>query len=595
MLGANPAKETDRKWGVFNLNSGTLFGSVITNIYAGTSTTVPTHNCQAGGAISTSIDPFFAKAVPSANEMIFLFDTVGFSDSTPAYSPGPMIASSVDGSVISPTYTDATGATFATRYTVLSSPSTRVAQIGVFLAKQNPLLTFTGLNIYKTKIGGEWWYIATQDLHPDTAGTVWQIVFAFPRSGFFAGIDRSITKSVILITCLSVAGLLGALAFSYLITLPLKTLGIRMGEVTKMKFSSLEGNVLSNRNLIGEIASLENTFQIMVQALMVDQKAENEDRQFQKSAAVLILRSHGCGDCPYLDVYGPTDVPKKNKLTVRIFIHGKSLTSGSASFPYHYGHPTAEQTHAIVVVIQYRLDVFGFLTHPAPKVSDGIQGTHGLREDIIVGFGEDVDGVSFFGESSGGDSVFMQLVSPETADLSSSGLHGLFEASPTVAPDQDDYPILTRAELVNGANFATFIIDGVLVPKQLEDFFAAGEFNKSPVLAGTKKAEAALQKTVITKDNCTGYIMASVPADQVAKTLVDLYPSSAYPAGSAPYSALVDMRTDQYCVGPTIKGLRLLKEQDVPMFQYRNRHRDVQCFAYFYVGEVAVLLFKVRA
>ncbi|KAJ3009321.1 hypothetical protein HKX48_008029 [Thoreauomyces humboldtii] len=265
MQGANPGKESDRKWGVVNL-SGALFGSVVTNIYAGASTTVPTHNCQAGGAISTSIDPFLTKAVPSTNGLIFLFDTVGSYDSTPAYTAGPMIASSVDGSVISPQTLTATGGTTATRYTVLSSPSSRVSEIGAFLAAKNPLLTFTGLNTYKTKLGGEWWYIATQDLHPDTAGAVWQIVFAFPRSDFFVGIDRSITKSVILIACLSIAGLLGILAFSYLITLPLTTLGVRMGEVTKMKFSSLEGKVLSNRNYIGEIASLENTFQTMVQA-----------------------------------------------------------------------------------------------------------------------------------------------------------------------------------------------------------------------------------------------------------------------------------------------------------------------------------------
>ncbi|KAJ3019384.1 hypothetical protein HKX48_002140 [Thoreauomyces humboldtii] len=334
-------------------------------------------------------------------------------------------------------------------------------------------------------------------------------------------------------------------------------------------------------------------------------------------------------DCLYLNVYGPTDVPRKSGLPVRVFIHGGSLTSGSASFPYYYGCPTAEQTHSIVVVIQYRLDVFGFLSHPALKTADGIEANWGLQDqqfalrwvkDNIAGFGGDPKRVSIFGESSGGDSVFMHLVSPKSKGLFSSAVIesggtgalipcpslefakkvtekyaktlgctadnlasclrkldslAILDASPTVVPGPADYPDLLRTEFVNGANFATFVIDGVLVPKQLKDSIAAGEINKVPVLAGTNKAEAELQmlpygvigETVLTKDNYTAYIKESVPTKQVDQVLA-LYPLSAYPANSAPYSALADMMTDQYFACPTIRGLRLLKEQGVPVFQY---------------------------
>ncbi|KAJ3282292.1 hypothetical protein HK104_010972 [Borealophlyctis nickersoniae] len=112
---------------------------------------------------------------------------------------------------------------------------------------------------------GRDWYIGTRELRPDYLN-VWQVVVAVPREDLFGGIDKSINRSIIIIAVLSVVGLVLIGAVSFGLTLPLKTLGIRMSEVTQMKFSSLEQGRLNRRSIIKEIANLEDTFHIMVKA-----------------------------------------------------------------------------------------------------------------------------------------------------------------------------------------------------------------------------------------------------------------------------------------------------------------------------------------
>ncbi|KAJ3276695.1 hypothetical protein HK104_003637 [Borealophlyctis nickersoniae] len=111
---------------------------------------------------------------------------------------------------------------------------------------------------------GRYWYIGTSELRPDYLN-VWQVVVAVPREDF-GGIDKSINKSIIIIAVLSTVGLMLIGAVSFGLTMPLKTLGKRMSEVTQMKFSALEQGRLNRRSIIKEIANLEDTFHTMVKA-----------------------------------------------------------------------------------------------------------------------------------------------------------------------------------------------------------------------------------------------------------------------------------------------------------------------------------------
>uniref|UniRef100_A0A3B5AFC0 Carboxylesterase type B domain-containing protein n=1 Tax=Stegastes partitus TaxID=144197 RepID=A0A3B5AFC0_9TELE len=64
-------------------------------------------------------------------------------------------------------------------------------------------------------------------------------------------------------------------------------------------------------------------------------------------------------DCLYLNIYTPANRAKDAKLPVMVWIHGGGFSAGGASI-YDGSALTAYQD-VVVVVIQYRLGLLGFL------------------------------------------------------------------------------------------------------------------------------------------------------------------------------------------------------------------------------------------
>ncbi len=124
-------------------------------------------------------------------------------------------------------------------------------------------------------------------------------------------------------------------------------------------------------------------------------------------------------DCLYLSIATPSPHPAK-PLPVMFWIHGGANYNGS-------GRSIAGQTltkHGVVLVsINYRLGVFGFLAHPeltaeSPHRSSGnyalldqIQALRWVQENIAA-FGGDPANITIFGQSAGAMNVGMLLVSP---------------------------------------------------------------------------------------------------------------------------------------------------------------------------------------
>ncbi len=121
-------------------------------------------------------------------------------------------------------------------------------------------------------------------------------------------------------------------------------------------------------------------------------------------------------DCLYLDVYSPNVTLR---LPVMVYIHGGAYETGTAlSFPSDY-----LALHGLVlVVIQYRLGPFGFLTtgdSAAPGnfgMLDQVQALKWVKENIDH-FGGDPSKVTIFGESAGATSVALHLLSPLSEGL----------------------------------------------------------------------------------------------------------------------------------------------------------------------------------
>lgn len=126
-------------------------------------------------------------------------------------------------------------------------------------------------------------------------------------------------------------------------------------------------------------------------------------------------------DCLYLNVWAPAE-PTSAACPVLVWIHGGAFCQGSGSVPIYDGQALASQG-VIVVTINYRLGVLGFLAHPdlareSPSVA---YGNFGLQDQVaallwvqanIAAFGGDPQAVTIAGQSAGSVSVHMLVASP---------------------------------------------------------------------------------------------------------------------------------------------------------------------------------------
>ena len=229
-------------------------------------------------------------------------------------------------------------------------------------------------------------------------------------------------------------------------------------------------------------------------------------------------------DCLTLNVWTPSTT---GKAPVMVWIHGGALVSGSSKEPLYDGARLAREG-VVVVSINYRLGVLGWLSHPdlSAESPAGISGNYGLMDQVgalewvkrnIASFGGDPDNVAIAGESAGGLSVLYLMSSPLAQGLFDRAIaqsaymistpelktarHGApaAEAAGSALARALQAPSLRALRGMNAQNltdqaaasgFATFgVIDGVVLPRQIVDVFDRGEQAKVPVLAGFNSGE----------------------------------------------------------------------------------------------------------
>ncbi|MFC1947095.1 carboxylesterase/lipase family protein [Chloroflexota bacterium] len=130
-------------------------------------------------------------------------------------------------------------------------------------------------------------------------------------------------------------------------------------------------------------------------------------------------------DSLYLNIWTPgLDDAKR---PVMVWIHGGAFNMGSGSEPLTDGAKLASRGDVVVVSINYRLGLLGFLN--LNEVTSGripSSGNEGLLDQVaalrwvrdnISAFGGDPDNVTIFGESAGAMSIGCLLVMPEAREL----------------------------------------------------------------------------------------------------------------------------------------------------------------------------------
>ena len=93
-------------------------------------------------------------------------------------------------------------------------------------------------------------------------------------------------------------------------------------------------------------------------------------------------------DCLYLNVWTEAETADERR-PVMVWIHGGAFTRGSGARPSYDGSALASRG-VVVVTINYRLGVFGFLAHPelSRESPDGVSGNYAiLDQDRGLGLG----------------------------------------------------------------------------------------------------------------------------------------------------------------------------------------------------------------
>ncbi len=233
-------------------------------------------------------------------------------------------------------------------------------------------------------------------------------------------------------------------------------------------------------------------------------------------------------DCLYLNIYVPAGATAASKLPVMVWIHGGAFVDGEGAD--YDGSPLATQGNVVVVTINYRLGLLGFLAHPALATYDpnGSSGNYGLQDQQaavawvnrnIGGFGGNPTRITIFGESAGGASVETQLTSPglpkvaaaiiESGDymqslptLSSAEATGVATATSKLdcgGTGALEYLCLhakSATDIVNAISPADLNVspnvDGTTVPRQPLQAYAAGSYQHVPVINGNNHDEYRL-------------------------------------------------------------------------------------------------------
>ncbi len=229
-------------------------------------------------------------------------------------------------------------------------------------------------------------------------------------------------------------------------------------------------------------------------------------------------------DCLFLNIWTPAK-KATDKLATLVYIHGGGFTEGSGAIDVYDGEELAKKG-IIVITINYRMGVLGFLAHPelTAESPNNASGNYGILDQVaalrwisdnIAAFGGDPGRVTIAGQSAGAMSVRALIASPlakglfsgaitqsgsgymgsgNATRLSDAEANGLKFAEAKRAsslaelramPAED---ILAQAPDQRGIRFGT-VVDNYCITGDYMSVFETGEQNDTPFMTGLNEGE----------------------------------------------------------------------------------------------------------
>jgi para-nitrobenzyl esterase len=312
-------------------------------------------------------------------------------------------------------------------------------------------------------------------------------------------------------------------------------------------------------------------------------------------------------DCLSLNVWTPAK-DAGAKLAVMVWIYGGGYMAGATSERRQDGQFLAKRG-VVVVSMNYRLGVFGFLVLPELAAESGrnSSGNYGLLDQLaalqwvhrnIAAFGGDPDNVTIFGESAGSFSVsalmasplahglFVKAIGQSGAAFAARGLtfNSLAErkqsdaefAKPSLGStslkDLRAIPaqkVLDESLKAGGAKlrFAPSV-DGYFLPESVPAIFAAGKENRVSLLAGWNHDENGLLENVLNDPPPAAKLQAIAKKNfpNNWQEFLRLYPSG---SDSEATRSLMDFNGDGFIAWPTWRWLEAAASTGKPVYRYR--------------------------
>lgn len=239
-------------------------------------------------------------------------------------------------------------------------------------------------------------------------------------------------------------------------------------------------------------------------------------------------------DCLGLNVWTPAKAGEK--LPVMVWIHGGGFQIGASSQSAYDGTALAQQG-VVLVSINYRLGILGFLAHPAldHESPHGASGNYGLMDMVaalewvkrnIATFGGDPGNVTIFGESAGGTAVCLLMVVPQAEGLfqkviseSAAWMFGpishiteswygrvpmakfgeklgtdlaVLRAKTPAELMRALPPPMTRNDAADRGEAYMPVVDGWVIPDDPERLFTSAKYHGVALIAGTNADEGSL-------------------------------------------------------------------------------------------------------
>ena len=357
----------------------------------------------------------------------------------------------------------------------------------------------------------------------------------------------------------------------------------------------------------------------------------------------------GQEDCLFLNVYIPENAIHGLSLPVLFWIHGGSLVVGSGRIAEQGPRYFMETEQVIVVTVNYRLGALGFLS----MGTEDVPGNAGLRDQLLalkwvkdnIGFfGGDPEAITIAGESAGGFSVLLHILSPQSEGLFKRAIIQsgcVLFSSRTLTPEDalkqrdalseslgcDDSENVLKCLQTKSVN--DFVYENVThfdggvadwssvpdkdftsdpyLPGRVEDLLMNGQFNrKIEIIYGTNSDEGifitAPQTNGLTEWNefresfpvvGTGLLFGIVSKSEITyedlkrmHKLVEYYFEEIDNINEKYQQNILDMFTDssfQYCTYQTIKFFLLY---GITVYQYRLTYNGKYSTSVFYGAPV---------